>query len=900
MGGRLALVVGSECAALGELGFTAELAKKLYSVLSRRGGWRSATSCDGPLLDPTAVELVAAIDEAFRNASDDQATLLIGFIGHGTSTSDEDFFILGSDSPPVPNSQTAFHLTQGIRERLNRSTLDGLVVLVDACESEQGLLGAAHRWTDLLARSTGRMELLTASADGPAYSGCFTRAILGAFEAGLPLRGENILPSDLVDPIAGSCTRQQPQHLSFTCGTQTVPLGADPGLWLVPNVARRRDAVSGRSEAGLIDHLTRSLLLTEKVRECLMAIIDSGGHRLRGVTGPPGAGKSTLLAMLVRPSLVDSLHISPEYVTAAVFLNGDSSMELVADDIASQLSTRLPGYDAAAQLVRQRLRQREDEFDTFEMLVSEPLAQFSRAGSRVTIVVDGLDQPNDGARRLLVAAIAGLTTRDDLRHVRVIVGVREGTAKSDDPALMHMHRIVIGEPSAEAIAHLLACRSGDDSMPEQSVQRLQDVLRRVPHGGWLVVRLLLELSSGGALSDRVLERVSLGHLVRGRVTAELASASADDRTALLHIVGILTAAGAGPVLPLDVLRSTLSLLDIELSVARIRDLIVDLGVLIIRARPGAGSELLGIAHSEIVRPLKKELRRHGLTIVGMHFALATELITNESDSARDYARGSLVRHYLAYGSLEEAFEYLLDLEGTVSADNRDRWSMWTPAIIAKAGRRHEIALEARGRLAEWRSQSGDLDGAIDDYSALTSDHAEVYGDDSPEVLEDRCKTAILRGRRGEVAAAVSELEQILEKRLNLLGPDHPDTVITRSNLAHGRAEMGDVVGAVEEYERVLELANEVFGSDHAEVLAIRSSLADCQSELGRFEEAIAGLEATLADAVRILGPEHRYTHVVWNNLGAVVRVETPKAPTPCLQSFWHDKNDCLVRTTPIR
>lgn len=69
MGGRLALVIGSECAALATLDFPGPLAGELHSRLSELGGWQDATSQAGPILNPTAGELTAALDEALATAS---------------------------------------------------------------------------------------------------------------------------------------------------------------------------------------------------------------------------------------------------------------------------------------------------------------------------------------------------------------------------------------------------------------------------------------------------------------------------------------------------------------------------------------------------------------------------------------------------------------------------------------------------------------------------------------------------------------------------------------------------------------------------------------------------------------------------------------------------------------
>jgi hypothetical protein len=150
------------------------------------------------VINPELAELRTTLNTAFQSASDQQATLLIAFIGHGATTAEENFHLLAHDSPAVPDAESAFHLAQGIRDRLNRSPgLDGLIVLVDACQTSQGLQGAVRRWTEVLAAGV-RIELLVASGDGNAYSGCFTRTLLATFAQGLPHAGESLLCTNLV------------------------------------------------------------------------------------------------------------------------------------------------------------------------------------------------------------------------------------------------------------------------------------------------------------------------------------------------------------------------------------------------------------------------------------------------------------------------------------------------------------------------------------------------------------------------------------------------------------------------------------------------------------------------------------------------------------------------------
>ena len=109
----------------------------------------------------------------------------------------------------------------------------------------------------------------------------------------------------------------------------------DRGLWLVRNIARSRDAVTGRPAAGLVDQLTTGVIATGSVRETLAAIEESGAARLRLIVGAPGSGKSTLLAVLIRPKIVDTLDIADDYIKAAVFLDKTSTLESLTAELAA-------------------------------------------------------------------------------------------------------------------------------------------------------------------------------------------------------------------------------------------------------------------------------------------------------------------------------------------------------------------------------------------------------------------------------------------------------------------------------------------------------------------------------------------------------------------------------------
>ncbi len=493
MGERIALVVGSQCDYLAQLSFPAELAINLREALTR-AGWGNAGAAGGLLIDPTTADFKAAVTGAFASANNDAAALLIAFIGHGVADGDFDFYLLATDSPADnPDSDSAFHLTQFVRERLKKFPgIDGVMFLVDACQTGEGIEGAATRWTDVLAGNRGRMEVLVASGSDSAYDGCFTKTILRTFQWGLPARGDSLLCGDLQPEISGHCVSQA-QHLAYSGGHLS---SGDPGLWLVPNIARSRDAVTGRAVAGLVDQLTSGVLATDAMREKLADIGDFGVSRLRLVVGPSGAGKSTLLALLIRPRLVGTLEVPHGYIKAAVFLDTASTLETVAAEIAAQLAVTIPGFTDASRAVNGALSNEDlKHHSSWDTTVILPLAQCRRPGMRVPIIIDGLDQPRPGAREVILSAVYRMTCSipaDSLGHVRVIAGVRSGEHIDSRPELAHAHRIEVATPMIREIAS--ASATSGITMSNMQMDR---VGAERPTDGWVIGRLVGELADHG-------------------------------------------------------------------------------------------------------------------------------------------------------------------------------------------------------------------------------------------------------------------------------------------------------------------------------------------------------------------------------------------------------------------
>src|ERR1700719_1236308 len=120
MSDRRILAIGSQCDALQtKLSFFPSLAEKAYEVMtdSRLGGCVPAlrNKTESLLLAPTGDQARAAIENAFKQASDAESTLFILLIGHGEMLGGE-FFFLPIDASIPPTGNRALNLVQIIKE----------------------------------------------------------------------------------------------------------------------------------------------------------------------------------------------------------------------------------------------------------------------------------------------------------------------------------------------------------------------------------------------------------------------------------------------------------------------------------------------------------------------------------------------------------------------------------------------------------------------------------------------------------------------------------------------------------------------------------------------------------------------------------------------------------------
>ncbi len=264
----------------------------------------------GLVINPTVEEAVAAFAAALAEATTTRSTLLVAWMGHGTVHHDRRragaaprHLLHAIDSPALTDAANspggAFDPYGLVTEAWGGSVgggLDGLVMLVDACEGS-GAVQEASGWIDLSGEFG--FVLLAASADAPAYDLCFSRTLTRVLDEGLspsehPDVGSlvTLLRADtLAAVVDGRCTAQQ----TISLGSQAVRAG----LYLGHNRAAARLAIDRGLPANVVARLAA---LTEHgvstlTRDAVLAAVQ--GSRTTVLVGAPGSGKSTALAQVV-------------------------------------------------------------------------------------------------------------------------------------------------------------------------------------------------------------------------------------------------------------------------------------------------------------------------------------------------------------------------------------------------------------------------------------------------------------------------------------------------------------------------------------------------------------------------------------------------------------------------
>jgi len=859
------LIIGSQCSGLPNLPleFLPELAQSLFTVLTDPYRGQCAVARSQLVLDPDLEEMKATIKDAFAAADADRATLVIAFIGHAEAAEGR-LFLLPRTGVSPPDIDTAYQFGERLSQLIGRySNLDGLVLLVDACESGVGVADLALSAVEKIAKGGARVQLLTSTFDQAALDGCFTRNLHVLLRDGMADLPQDYLLVDAVAPlIAKACSAQEkPRWVAFQ-GQWEVN---DPGLYLARNVhpGRRRPGripLVGSLAAAVVDQLTAGFE-APALLEGLVARVRRG--RRVTVSGPPGSGKSTLLAALSRPEL-SAGRVPPGFVQAVVFCDRTTTARSMAYDLRDQLLTSIPGYPTAIAEHRDSAGEAWEKQDPLTQFLLGPLA---RSGpGPVRIVVDGLDQLNDALAEGIHIALARAAEDPSLEHVHLVVSQRDTktgnlaagsqfAVTSPDPQVLA--RYLEGARLQPALAHMFAAACARGS------------------GAWLLARLIADTFDGLGETKRedLLTRLSEGEdraillaLLYDEVLDQIGAADTVEwHDRLYPVLAPLAAAGAGPVMPLELLCAVSTQFGGPAEPARVRDVLVRLSRLVVRNHPGTDREVVGLFHPTLAEHLGRHARQR-VDVISAHRVLLDEIdrlapvtgIYTDNPLYR-WATEAEAEHLWELGEITRALRSLRRRPLPTPRENLARWHTWHARVRSRRGPQHHDTLTTRAGIAFWTGQAGDDPAALVLFEELLPDSERVLGPDHPDTLTNRGNIASWTGETGDAPKALALFEELLPDRERALGPQDPDTLNTRHNIAWITGETGDAPKALALFEELLPDRERALGPTHPDTLNTRHNIAWMIGDAGDAPKAMALLRELLPYQERVLGPAHRDT-----------------------------------------
>ena len=117
-----------------------------------------------------------------------------------------------------------------------------------------------------------------------------------------------------------------------------------------------------------------------------------------------------------------------------------------------------------------------------------------------------------------------------------------------------------------------------------------------------------------------------------------------------------------------------------------------------------------------------------------------------------------------------------------NAAARDLYTALLPAMFGVLGRRPPYVLGIRAEFASFTAASGDVSGALKQFSVLVPETERALGAERPDTLAARHLLAAMTAAAGDKAEARQQLAALLALAKHALGPRHPITHAVRGNL----------------------------------------------------------------------------------------------------------------------
>ena len=215
-------------------------------------------------------------------------------------------------------------------------------------------------------------------------------------------------------------------------------------------------------------------------------------------------------------------------------------------------------------------------------------------------------------------------------------------------------------------------------------------------------------------------------------------------------------------------------------------------------------------------------------------------------------------------------------------------------------------------LGQLWSETGELEGALEQFRAALEIQERIYGKDSPITAtgynnigavyyqQRKFDDALTEYRKGlgvlqksrpnhpDVAGALNnvglallqkgELEESLESFTsartileNAFGKEHPNLATTIGSIGNVLKSQGKLDEALVEYKLAHRLLESALGPDHPDVASSYNNMGLVLSQKGEYDDALAAYRAAQGAFSKSLGPEHPHTGSCHFNVGLVLK-----------------------------
>ncbi|AMV35878.1 ATP-binding protein [Planctomyces sp. SH-PL62] len=770
MAGRRALIIGSQCNALGRLSFLPDVAQRLHSLMTDGPGACAGVPLEGRpaglLLDPSVAETKDAIDGAIRAAAEAGESLILAYVGHGDFQNSH-FFLMPTDAQKA-TSKSAVHLAKCIGECLEEYPgFRGLTVLVDACHAGMGVEQAMASWAEFVKGLSG-FELLTATDDQETANAPLFRTLTEILERGDPEAGDRVTSRDVHRRLRAAY--HPAQRAAFNAD---VDLGRNP--------AKDPGDVFWQDSPGRPQILQRTWYF-QPTADLGRLVAASQAEPIVVLAGAAGSGKSTLASALTRPELATGL-VPEGFVQAIGVLLAQTTEVGLARDLETQLKRSVPGFADAVQAFQLAVPDDERKrLDHLSLKVLRPLAYLPES-SVVRIILDGFDQLSQPMRDLMERTLA-----ESPPALRLIV-----TAHPETPGCPPGRRLALEPTDASALDAYLKAR--DIPAAARSA-----ILGRAG-GQWLVATLLADAVIAEPGIDLAHLPGTVAEAYAKRLEQTTGGSSSEWRDRFGPILAALAVAGSGPILPLPLLVHASATLEGPSDEDSVRAALDALGGLVVRGESGAPTEHVGLFHAtlpeyllsvpaadsgfEIDAPAAHRAMIQAIDVL----APSTKRLLD--DPLHRYAFLREVHHHWMVEDHARAYNCLYQRESNIPRANLLRWEEWVSPFGQRSDTDDPRTLRFRSQVAFWTGECGDARGALAAYAALLPDRERALGRDHPDVLTTRGNLAAWTGECGDARGALAAYAALLPDQERALGPDHPDTLATLGILGLYAALVGD-------------------------------------------------------------------------------------------------------------